>query len=178
MRPDRIIVGEVRKKVQAETLFEAIHTGHSCYATFHANNAEEAVVRITNPPVDLPKMVLPAVSLLIVQYRNRRTGLRRTFQLAEITKKGEANVIYQYNPRNDSMVPLNKSVLLFETLQLYTGNTMQEINNMLKDKIKVLKYLVNQNLTSIEQVGKAMSLYYTDYDFFMKEFVQKNKPVR
>ena len=57
-------------------------------------------------------------------------------------------------------------------------NTVSEINNMLKDKIKVLKYLVNQGLDSIEQVGKAMSLYYTEYDLFMKEYVQKNKSLR
>ncbi|MDO8480261.1 MAG: ATPase, T2SS/T4P/T4SS family, partial [Nanoarchaeota archaeon] len=88
MRPDRIIVGEVRKKVQAETLFEAIHTGHSVYSTFHANDADEAVIRITNPPIGLPKNVLPAISLIIVQFRNRRTGVRRTFQLAEIMKDG------------------------------------------------------------------------------------------
>src|SRR3989344_2782881 len=33
MRPDRIILGEMRKKDQAEVLFEAMHTGHSVYAT-------------------------------------------------------------------------------------------------------------------------------------------------
>ncbi len=175
MRPDRIIVGEVRKRVQAETLFEAIHTGHSCYATFHANNAEEAMIRLTNPPVSVPKSMMPAVSLLIVQFRNRRSGLRRTFQLAEVTKEGDANVLYQYNPKNDTVMPANKSKNLFDTLELYTGNTQQEIHQMLDEKIKVLKYLVDQNLTSIEQVGKIMALYYTENEYLMKNLIAKNK---
>ena len=39
MRPDRIIMGEIRRKAEAEVLFEAMHTGHSVYGTFHANKA-------------------------------------------------------------------------------------------------------------------------------------------
>jgi hypothetical protein len=109
---------------------------------------------LTNPPVSVPKSMMPAVSLLIVQFRNRRSGLRRTFQLAEVTKEGDANVLYQYNPKNDTVMPANKSKNLFDTLELYTGNTQQEIHQMLDEKIKVLKYLVDQNLTSIEQVER------------------------
>ncbi|MFH1470377.1 MAG: ATPase, T2SS/T4P/T4SS family, partial [Candidatus Micrarchaeota archaeon] len=36
MRPDRIVVGEIRRQREAEVLFEAMHTGHSVYATIHA----------------------------------------------------------------------------------------------------------------------------------------------
>lgn len=54
MRPDRIIMGEVRRKAEAEVLFEAMHTGHSVYATLHANNAEETITRLTTPPIDKP----------------------------------------------------------------------------------------------------------------------------
>ncbi|PIN85570.1 MAG: hypothetical protein COV47_01365, partial [Candidatus Diapherotrites archaeon CG11_big_fil_rev_8_21_14_0_20_37_9] len=39
-RPDRIIVGETRSQKDAEVMFEAMHTGHSVYTTFHANTAE------------------------------------------------------------------------------------------------------------------------------------------
>ena len=66
MRPDRILVGEVRRQKEVETLFEAIHTGHSCYATFHANNAQETVERLTNPPINVPKLMLPAISLVLM----------------------------------------------------------------------------------------------------------------
>ncbi|RLE46546.1 hypothetical protein DRJ25_04015, partial [Candidatus Woesearchaeota archaeon] len=92
-RPDRIIVGEIRRKREAEVLFEAMHTGHSTYATVHANTAEETITRLTNPPIDIPKTMLPALSLIIVQFRNRRMNVRRTLQLAEITKDSDANVL-------------------------------------------------------------------------------------
>src|SRR3989344_5281831 len=54
MRPDRIILGEIRRKGEAEVLFEAMHTGHSVYGTFHANDAHETVMRLINPPIDVP----------------------------------------------------------------------------------------------------------------------------
>ncbi len=177
MRPDRIIVGEVRKKEQAETLFEAIHTGHSVYATFHANDATEAIVRLTNPPVSVPKTMMPAISLLVVQYRNRRSGLRRTFQVAEITKSGDANVLYQYNAKDDKMEQANKSVSLFENLQLYTGNSYDEINEMVEEKIKVLKYLVEHDMNTIQEVGNVMALYYAEKDYLFKEYINKNKKI-
>ena len=55
---ERIIVGEIRRQKEAEVLFEAMHTGHSVYATIHANNAKETIDRLTNPPINIPKMVL------------------------------------------------------------------------------------------------------------------------
>ena len=53
MRPDRIVVGEIRRKEEAEVLFEAMHTGHSAYTTVHANTADETIRRLTNPPIEI-----------------------------------------------------------------------------------------------------------------------------
>ena len=77
MRPDRVIVGEVRKKRETEVMFEAMHTGHSVYGTFHANQAHELIERITTPPMSIPGSVMGSLHLVITQYRNRRTGARR-----------------------------------------------------------------------------------------------------
>jgi len=43
MRPDRIILGEMRKQQEAMVLFEAMHTGHSVYATVHADTAADSL---------------------------------------------------------------------------------------------------------------------------------------
>src|SRR3990167_4137019 len=43
MRPDRIILGEIRRQREAEVLFEAMHTGHSVYATLHADSTAETI---------------------------------------------------------------------------------------------------------------------------------------
>ncbi len=168
MRPDRILVGEVRRKREAETLFEAIHTGHSVYATFHANNAEETVQRLTNAPIDIPPIMLPAISLIIVQFRNRRTGSRRTFQIAEILPNATANVLLQYDPKKDELVQVNKSKSLYENLKLYAGFSEADIESDLKEKEKVLKYLEDLNIETVDGVGRVMAEYYTDKENLMK----------
>ena len=173
-RPDRILVGEVRRQREAETLFEAIHTGHSCYATFHANNSEETVRRLTNPPINVPTTMLPAISMIIMQFRNRRTGTRRTFQIAEITEEGKANVLLQYNAKQDTLQNKSKSRSLMNTLELYTGNTPNEIKGEMKEKENVLRYLVNQKIETVDGVGRIMAEYYTNKDNLMK-FVNKNE---
>lgn len=48
MRPDRLIVGEVRNAEEVGALFDALLGGQArgCYATFHANSAEETLRRL------------------------------------------------------------------------------------------------------------------------------------
>jgi len=160
MRPDRIIMGEVRKKEEAEVLFEAMHTGHSVYATLHANNVEETIMRLTNPPIDISKTLLPAVKLIIIQSRNRRTGKRRTFQIAEILPNGDFNLLMQYDALKDRLINVNESATVIETIQLYSGMSKEQINENLNGKIKVLKELVRDNVIDINELGKRFRKYY------------------
>ncbi|MFW5746275.1 MAG: type II/IV secretion system ATPase subunit [Nanoarchaeota archaeon] len=169
MRPDRIIVGEIRRPEEAEVLFEAIHTGHSVYATVHANTAHEAVTRLTNPPISVPKTMMSALSLIVVQYRNRRTGNRRTFQIAEILEEGSAHVLYQYNADKDKIVKSNKSKTFVQTISTFSGLSLKEIEEMLKDKEEVLRYLVDKNINTVEGVGKVMADYYTNPEKLKKK---------
>ncbi|NTV22877.1 MAG: type II/IV secretion system ATPase subunit, partial [Nanoarchaeota archaeon] len=174
MRPDRILVGEVRRKQEAETLFESIHTGHSVYATFHANNAEETVQRLTNPPIDIPKTMLPAISLIIVQFRNRRTGKRRTFQIAEILPDSTPNVLMQYNPKTDRLDSINKSKSLLATLKMFTGFDEHDMNKDLDEKKRILEYIVKNKIDSVDGVGRVMAEYYTNKDRLI-DHVRQNK---
>jgi len=174
MRPDRILVGEVRRQKEAETLFEAIHTGHSCYTTFHANSAEETLRRFTHPPINVPETLMPAISMIIMQFRNRRSGIRRTFQIAEITEDSKVNLLKQYDTKKDVLVDVNKSRSLLNTIELYTGYSPKEINTLLREKEDVLKYLIRNNVDHVDTVGRAMAEYYTNKEQFMK-LVRSNK---
>ncbi|MBN2111626.1 type II/IV secretion system ATPase subunit [Candidatus Woesearchaeota archaeon] len=173
-RPDRIIVGEIRKKREAEVLFEAIHTGHSVYATVHANNVKETITRLTSPPIDIPKSMLPAVPLIITQYRNRRTGLRRTFQIAEILPDSSPNIMMEYSTKTDVLKSINKSKVVVKELELYTGMSPQEFRKDLLDKEKVVQWLVKKDIETVDGVGRAVAEYYTNPEKFMK-IVRQNK---
>jgi hypothetical protein len=112
--------------------------------------------------------MLPAISMIIVQFRNRRTGNRRTFQIAEILPDGTQNVLLQYDPRRDVLTTKSQSKNLFSTLQLFTGMTPREIDADLEEKQRILKYLVDMDITTVDGVGRVMAEYYTNKDGLTK----------
>ncbi len=177
MRPDRIIVGEIRRKREAEVLFDAIHTGHSVYATLHANDAHEVINRLTNPPIDIPKSMVPAISMLLVQYRNRRTGVRKTFQIAEVLPDATPNVLLQLDIKKGTMQKIAQSKVLLNTIELFTGYTRTELMRSLATRESVLKWLVKQNIDTVDTVGEIIAEYYTNEDNLLK-FVRQNKPFK
>ena len=137
-----------------------MHTGHSVYSTVHANNSDEVITRLTNPPINIPKPMLSALSLIVVQNRNRRTGKRRTLQIAEIMPNGDPNVLLQLNIHDDILDKVNDSETMIGRLQLYTGMTPKEIDYDLKQKMKILKWMVDNNIEDVHEVGLVMSKYY------------------
>ena len=165
MRPDRIVVGEIRRKREAEVLFEAMHTGHSVYGTFHANNVKETINRLTEPPIDMPKQILSALSLIVVQHINRRNGRRRTLQIAETLPDGDARVLMQLNAQKDILEKINEPKTIFETLNLYTGLSKEEISEDMKKKIETLKWMVKENINDVHKIGLIMSKYYVSKPF-------------
>jgi archaeal flagellar protein FlaI len=160
MRPDRILVGEIRRKEEAQVLMEAMHTGHSVYATIHANNAEEVVMRLTNPPIDIPKPMLASLSLILVQNRNRRTGKRRTLQIAEVNASGDSRVIMKLNVQKDVIEKITESETMMETLELYTGFTRDELEFEIEQKVKILQWMVKNNIEEVNEVGETLAKYY------------------
>ncbi len=176
MRPDRIVVGEIRRKREAEVLFEAIHTGHSVYATVHADNTQETIIRLTNPPIDIPKTMLPAISMIVVQYRNRRTGVRRTFQISEMNQDGSATILVQYDPKKDILKKVAHSKTMLKTIEEYTGFSKNMLERDLKEKIKILNWMVRQNINSVDDVGKVMAEYYAKKESLMR-MVNANKKI-
>ena len=160
MRPDRILVGEIRRQKEAQVVLEAMHTGHSVYATIHANNADEVIVRLTNPPIDIPKPMISSLSIILAQSRNRRTGKRRTLQIAEVTSTGDARILLQLNVADDVLEKINDSDTIIERLKLYTGWTSEDIARDLEKKIEILEWLVKKNIENVDQIGAVMAKYY------------------
>ncbi|MEM4389961.1 MAG: type II/IV secretion system ATPase subunit [Candidatus Micrarchaeia archaeon] len=175
MRPDRIVVGEVRKQREAEILFEAMHTGHAVYATFHADNAAEAVTRLTTPPISMPKSVLPALSAIVVQYRNRKLGIRRTLEFAEVLKSGDVNVLYRWDIKADALREVNAMSALVDTLTLYAGMTVKEVEEDIAEKAGVLAWMVRHGIKDVDAVGAVVARYYASPQEIL-ELVRADKP--
>jgi pilus assembly protein CpaF len=92
MRPDRIIIGEVRGG-EAFDMLQAMNTGHDgSMSTIHANNSRDALIRVENM-VQMGHMGLPSQAIrtqivsavdLIIQVSRQRDGGRRVTQVSEV----------------------------------------------------------------------------------------------
>ncbi|MBU0757952.1 MAG: Flp pilus assembly complex ATPase component TadA [Nanoarchaeota archaeon] len=167
MRPDRILVGEVRRQKEVEVMFEAMHTGHSVYATVHASNVDETFMRLTNPPLNVPKNMLASLGLIVVQNRNRRTGLRRTFQIADLDTDGTPRLIFQHNAVDDTMMKVADPSRMIETIGLYSGMDKDAVYQDLQQKIMILEWLVKNKVPDVNEIGEIMSEFYTQKDVLM-----------
>jgi pilus assembly protein CpaF len=93
MRPDRIILGEVRGE-EALDMLQAMNTGHDgSITTIHANNPRDAIARIETMAM-MGSITLPAAAIraqiasavdIIVQVSRMSDGSRRITHISEIT---------------------------------------------------------------------------------------------
>ena len=167
-RPDIILVGEIRTKWDAQTLFEAIHTGHAVYGTIHADNVQDTVIRMTNPPIELPKIMLNSLGGVVSLFRHRRLGIRRVLEFGEITNSGDANVLNRWNMRSDTFAKISNMTRLAEIIALYGGYTYNEILEDVAEKGTILQWMVNNKITDVDRAGGVVAKYYKDKDAVVK----------
>ena len=114
MRPDRIIVGEVRG-AEALDMLQAMNTGHEgSLTTVHANSARDALARIepmilmagTNLPNRAMREQVSSALDLIIQASRLSDGTRRVVSVTEVTgMEGEVvttQEIYRFRRRGIS----------------------------------------------------------------------------
>src|SRR2546429_8066381 len=103
MRPDRIVIGEVRGE-EALDMLQAMNTGHDgSLTTIHANNPRDAISRmetmalmanLNRPEKAVGRQIASAVSIGI-QVARMNDGTRRVTHLTEITGMEEDTVSMQ-----------------------------------------------------------------------------------
>ncbi len=105
MRPDRVIVGEVRTKEEVGALFETILSGQArgSFATFHAQSGEEALARLRS--FGIAPMDLRSLDLIVVQRRMARFApdgsplgeVRKCVEICEVGANGEAVALFEHD---------------------------------------------------------------------------------
>ncbi|QFT61588.1 Putative conjugal transfer protein [Roseivivax sp. THAF30] len=103
MRPDRIIIGEIRGD-EVLDLLQAMNTGHDgSMSTLHANSPREALTRVEsmaslagfNPGTGVVRRQLAEAVNLVVQVSRMRDGKRRITSISEIAGMAEDVITLQ-----------------------------------------------------------------------------------
>jgi pilus assembly protein CpaF len=124
MRPDRIIVGEVRG-AEALDMLQAMNTGHEgSLTTIHANSARDALSRMetmilfsgTNLPNKAMREQISSALDVIVQASRLSDGSRRIMSITEVTSmEGEVITMQEiYRFRRRGISPEGKVIGQFE----------------------------------------------------------------
>jgi len=183
MRPDRIIVGEVRGP-EARTMFTAMNTGHDgCMGTIHANSSRETITRLESPPMSVPRIMIPALDIILMQVRfhSRKKGtIRRITEIAEVAgiegDHVQLNKLYKYDPAKDELIPTGVPSRVLNTLAHHTGLSIRELELEREKRKVILEWMVEKGIRSIQEVGYYIRQFYIDEDSLLAKIEEEGNP--
>jgi flagellar protein FlaI len=174
-RPQYLMVGEVRGK-EAYVVFQAMATGHISYSTFHAEDVQAMVHRLENDPIDLPRALLTALNLVLLQGQVK-VGTKMTRRVKGLTEivgmdpeTGEliTNSVFTWNPADDTFSYSGHSYI-YEKVRAVRNWSPREMEREVRRRIDILEYMKKIGVNNYRQVAKIVSAYYKDPEKIMKE---------
>ena len=159
-RPEYIIVGEVRGE-EAQTLFQAMNTGHTTYSTLHAGNVKEAINRLINDPINVPIAMFGALNLVLVQsllYGDGK-GFRRCLSLNEIIVEEDRvswNPLFVWNNKTDHFDKVYTRSAVFDDIAYQNGWDNTELQKHLAVRKAALEEMVASGRTTPTEVEQAI----------------------
>jgi flagellar protein FlaI len=164
-RPALILVGEVRGE-EAYVLFQALATGHGGLCTMHAEGVETVITRLTQPPMNIPKGIIPLMNCVIVVKQvktpsfaslDRKGSSRKFVRVSEINPSGSIHDVFSWNSAVDAFQQdLDQSYLLTKiakSLDVPLSVVIQELER----RKRILLKMVEKNLRDFRSVHKALS---------------------
>lgn len=160
-RPEYIIVGEVRGE-EAQTLFQAMNTGHTTYSTLHAGNVNEAVNRLINDPINVPIAMFGALNLVLIQsllYGDGK-GFRRCLSLNEIRvidDKVTWQPLFVWNNQTDTFDKVFTKSEVFDTIAYQNGWDEEELARHIQIRKKALENMTKNSPYTVKSVRAAIT---------------------
>lgn len=166
MRPDRIIVGEIRHD-EAFSLFTAMNTGHAgSLGTVHANSAKETLVRVTSPPMNVPNMMLSGLDLIIVEHRihDKKLGtIRRVIEISEVSGvlegRSDTMPLFEWNAKTDNLERTSMPSNFMKELEKYSGLNQKQLLDKIEERKRFIEMLIKKDTHDINQVKAEMELF-------------------
>jgi flagellar protein FlaI len=167
-RPDYIVVGEIRG-VEGLTLFQAMSTGHTCFSTMHAGSVENAVYRLENAPINVPRVMLTSLDFFVTQGQVEVDGkpARRMLSLTEVngldpqTRNLRINELFRWDAATDTHQSIGTSAV-FDRARSKGGWTRSRLEEEFVARKRVLERLVERNERHYSDVGKAVARFYAE----------------
>ncbi|MDD4250636.1 MAG: ATPase, T2SS/T4P/T4SS family [Candidatus ainarchaeum sp.] len=178
MRPDRIVVGEVRGG-EALTLFTAMDNGHAgSMGTIHANSARETIDKLSQKPFLIPKSHLGLIDLIVVMKKTYSVsgGVKRVVsQIAEVSKMDATILLANVFELKDFVLEkVNLPSHLIEELAGQCSMEKNELKKELETRQIVLTWLVENDIIKAQEVLEVIQSYYFDPKKVLATILEQN----
>jgi flagellar protein FlaI len=160
-RPEYIIVGEVRG-VEAQTLFQAMNSGHATLSTIHAGSVYEAINRLTHDPINVPPVMFQALDLVVVQsiYTLGKTRIRRCLSIHEIevTKTGVINpiLLFEWDIQHDTFKRVFQKSKVLDEIAFHCGWDEKELEHQLKKREEFFTWALEVEPPTLRDLANAI----------------------
>jgi len=174
MRPERIIVGEVRGS-EARDMITAVNIGKYCIGTMHALSARETITRLHNEPMNIPDVLINLIDVFIILKRYHVKGklFRVIDEISETSGMEASRVllshVFKYNYDQNHVVSVSPSTVYRDRLAQETGLKPRDVINETWLRAAVLKTLEKKDIHTIKEV----TTYCRYYSLFPKEAMAK-----
>ncbi len=167
MRPERIVIGEVRGK-EAQDMMTAANVGKYCIGTIHALTSREAIIRLQNEPMNIPETLVNLIDVFVVikRYHTGDKVFRVVDEVSETSGMEQVKVllaqIYKYNYDTKQIRSMGASTVYRDRLAHQSGLTPQEIINEVRLRAFLLHQLDERNMSTIKEVTTFCQSYSQD----------------
>lgn len=167
-RPEYILVGEVRG-VEAQTLFQAMNTGHTTFSTMHAGSVDAAIHRLENEPLNVPRNMITALNIVSIQalvYKGTER-VRRSLEIVEIagvdpsTGNLRVNTVFVYDPVKDLYLYKGRSQVYADITER-RGWSRERFEQEIATRKRILEAMQQQGIIDYIRVSRIFQAYSID----------------
>jgi len=160
-RPEYIIVGEVRGR-EAQTLFQAMNTGHATLSTIHAGSVQEAINRLTHEPINVPPVMFTALDLVVSQavFTFGSLRVRRCAAIHEISVDEHGTIIpvklYEWDTASNRFCKTGARSKVLDEIALIHNWSMEQVTDELRRREEFLNVAVDAPPPDIIDLANAI----------------------
>jgi len=171
LTPDFVIVGEVRGE-EIAALVNSAATGHGAMTSFHSDSVQNAMIRMSAPPMLIPPGNMMLVWAFAVMNRVRREHgrvVRRVLSITELDPKAggfDLKEMFTYDMVNDTFAPSTPEELvtvrtqrLQQIMRLF-GWDESDLKRELAERSAYVERMVTEKMFTLGEVGEAIRKFY------------------
>jgi flagellar protein FlaI len=167
-RPEFILVGEVRGH-EAQTLFQAMNTGHTTFSTMHGGSVDAAIHRLESEPLNVPRNMMQALNIISVQglIYHGTERVRRAQEIVEIagidpaTGNLRVNNVFVYDPVHDIISYTGRSQVYMDIAER-RGWTREQLETEISLRKSILAAMMKQGIRDYISVASLFHAYHID----------------